>query len=276
MGHEYLITRRVTEAAAQVMNPYAEVHETHTGVVILLGNKAYKVKKPVATDVLDFTTPALREEACKRETELNSRLCPQSYLGVAHLSDPSGGPAEPVVVMRRYPDASRLATLILRGSPVEEELAQIATVLARFHDEADRGTHIDAQAEASTVAARWQENLFELRNIGGAAAPVELIDQVDRLATNYVSGRTGLFMQRTAEGRIVDGHGDLLAEDIFCLADGPALLDCLEFDTTSDTSTASTMPPSWRWVWSFWAAKTSPTTSSTATPASVQTTRQPR
>ena len=27
-----------------------------------------------------------------------------------------------------------------------------------------------------------------------------------------------------------DGHGDLLADDIFCLEDGPRILDCLEFD----------------------------------------------
>ena len=28
----------------------------------------------------------------------------------------------------------------------------------------------------------------------------------------------------------MDGHGDLLAEDVFCLDDGPRMLDCLEFD----------------------------------------------
>ena len=27
-----------------------------------------------------------------------------------------------------------------------------------------------------------------------------------------------------------DGHGDLLADDIFCLDDGPRILDCIEFD----------------------------------------------
>ena len=39
-----------------------------------------------------------------------------------------------------------------------------------------------------------------------------------------------LFEQRIAEGRAVDGHGDLLADDIFCLDDGPRILDCIEFD----------------------------------------------
>ena len=33
-----------------------------------------------------------------------------------------------------------------------------------------------------------------------------------------------------ADGRIVDGHGDLICDDIFCLPDGPRVLDCLEFD----------------------------------------------
>ena len=53
---------------------------------------------PVLTDFLDFRTPQQRERACRREVELNSRLSPESYLGVAHLTDPAGGPAEPVVV----------------------------------------------------------------------------------------------------------------------------------------------------------------------------------
>ena len=28
----------------------------------------------------------------------------------------------------------------------------------------------------------------------------------------------------------MDGHGDLLADDIYCLDDGPRILDCLDFD----------------------------------------------
>ena len=35
---------------------------------------------------------------------------------------------------------------------------------------------------------------------------------------------------RAAAGLIRDGHGDLLSDDIYCLPDGPRVLDCLEFD----------------------------------------------
>jgi uncharacterized protein len=93
-----------------------EVHETHTGMVFLIGARAYKVKKPVVTDFLDFSTRDSRERACTQEVALNRRLAPASYLGVAHLSDPQGGPAEPVIVMRRYPEACRLATMVRDGA----------------------------------------------------------------------------------------------------------------------------------------------------------------
>jgi predicted kinase len=46
----------------------------------------------------------------------------------------------------------------------------------------------------------------------------------------YLAGRSPLFEHRIAEGRICDGHGDLLASDVFLLDDGPRLLDCIEFD----------------------------------------------
>ncbi len=56
-----------------------------------------------------------------------------------------------------------------------------------------------------------------------------MLDEVATRATRYVQGRTPLFAARVAQGWMRDGHGDLLADDIFCLADGPRVLDCLDF-----------------------------------------------
>ena len=53
---------------------------------------------------------------------------------------------------------------------------------------------------------------------------------MERLAGRFLAGRSALLDARVRGGHIVDGHGDLLAADIFCLADGPRILDCLEFD----------------------------------------------
>jgi aminoglycoside phosphotransferase family enzyme/predicted kinase len=206
------------------------VHETHTGVVVLAGDRAFKAKKPVVTDFLDFRTAQQRERACLREVELNSRLSPDSYLGVAHLSDPGGGPAEPIVVMRRYHDEDRLAFMVSRGpdESVRGLLDTIAAVLARFHDRAERSRVINAQGEVGAIDQRWRDNLSELNRYAGTL-PAE-VSRIQRLAAEFIAGREPLFRRRIEEGLIVDGHGDLLADDIFCGQDEPALLDCLEFD----------------------------------------------
>ena len=58
----------------------------------------------------------------------------------------------------------------------------------------------------------------------------DLVAAVERLAGRFLAGRAPLMAQRCADDRIVDGHGDLVADDVFCLDDGPRVLDCLEFD----------------------------------------------
>ncbi|MGZ8813321.1 MAG: bifunctional aminoglycoside phosphotransferase/ATP-binding protein [Mycobacterium sp.] len=208
----------------------AQVRETHTGVVVLLGDKAYKAKKPIATDFLDFTTVAQREAACAHEVTLNSRLAPDSYLGVAHFAGPGGGPAEPVVVMRRYADSTRLASLVKNGRPVHDHLEAIAHRVARFHAETLRSATIDSYGTAEAVSARWQQNLVELQRYAGTVIPEESLQEVARLSAQFIAGRGELFAERISSRRIVDGHADLLADDIFCTPGDTAILDCLEFD----------------------------------------------
>lgn len=224
------MTAEAACASAAASMPYAEIRETHTGVVVLIGDRAYKGKKSITTDFLDFSSPDSRERACAREVELNRRLAPDSYLGVAHLSDASGGPAEPVVVMHRYPDPSRLSTMVRNGVPVSSSLERLAEEIARFHDRADRGAVINVQGTVHAVGARWQENIGELKRFAGDVVSAEKVCEIDSLATQFIAGRSALFIARVDDRRIVDGHGDLLADDIFCLPGRVEILDCLEFD----------------------------------------------
>ena len=217
--------------------PPVAVRETHVGVVFLVGDRAYKMKKPVHNDFLDFRTPNRRRAACRREIELNRRLAPDVYLGISEVlrpAEPSGGPiadagpTEPLVVMRRMPEERRLATLVTSGAPVEEALRDLARLMAGFHAGAARGAPVTADATRDAVAARWAANVAEL-----AVPPVvdpDLVAAVGRLSTRFLDGRAPLFTERIEQDRIVDGHGDLTAADVFCLDDGPRALDCLEFD----------------------------------------------
>lgn len=208
----------------------ADVRETHTGMVFLVGDRAFKVKKPVLTDFLDFRTVAAREQICAHEVLLNSRLAPDSYLGVGHFSSPHGEFDEPVIVMRRYPDDRCLTSLVKSDESVEPHLTAIAEALARFHGRACRSSGVDADGCAAALSERWNENLDVLDGYGGAILPQSQLTEVRRLAHQYLSGRAALFANRISERRVVDGHGDLLADDIYCMPAGPVLLDCLEFD----------------------------------------------
>jgi len=229
------VTARRPSKSSMTAAPYVDVRETHTGVVVLAGDRAYKVKKPVLTNFLDFRTPGQREYACLREVELNSRLSPASYLGVAHLTDPTGGPSEPVVVMRRYNDDDRLASIVARGPDESVHLAldSIAGALARFHDNAERSQVINAEGKVGAVNRRFRENLSELNHYASTSlsgAFFGSLARIQRLSDDFTLGRASLFQRRIEDGCIVDGHGDLLADDVFSVDGGPALLDCLEFD----------------------------------------------
>jgi uncharacterized protein len=210
--------------------PFADVAETHSAVVYFCGERAYKLKKPVRLAFLDFTTVESRERACERETELNRRFAPDVYLGVAEVRNPVGEVCDHLVVMRRMPARRRLSALIKAGEPVDAAVRQVARQVAAQHAGATRGPEITAQMGQAVTATRWRDNLEQLRADGAGVIISDEADEIGRLADRFLGGRAALLETRRQAGRAVDGHGDLLAGDIFCLEDGPRLLDCLDFD----------------------------------------------
>ncbi|MFP5283823.1 MAG: AAA family ATPase, partial [Actinomycetes bacterium] len=190
---------------------------------------AYKIKKAVDLGFVDWRTRESRRNACHREVELNRRFAPDVYQGVAEVRGPDGEVCDWLVVMRRMPADARLAALVRSGVAVEDHLRDVARILAAHHAAARRSARIDRAGTAEALWARWQSNLETLRELSPPADP-GTVSAVWTLAEQYVRGRTRLLQGRVAAGLVRDGHGDLLAEDVFCLPDGPRILDCLEFD----------------------------------------------
>ena len=214
------------EATNGVGEPFASLSETASAVVFFAGDRAYKLKKPVSLGFLDFSTPAARAAACQRETELNRRFAPDVYLGVAQIRDPGGQACDHLVVMRRMPGSRRLSALVQAGEPADGAVRQVARILAAQHAAAARGPAISEQGSRDALWQRWNDNLGQIRALPGQLDAGE----AGRLAGRFLAGRAPLFDARISAGHVLDGHGDLLAGDIFCLDDGPRILDCLEFD----------------------------------------------
>jgi aminoglycoside phosphotransferase family enzyme len=210
--------------------PDVEVVETHVSDLVFIGELVHKRKKPVRFAFVDLSTAAARERVCRREVELNRRFSPDVYLGVEDVVDDAGRVVDHAVLMRRMPAARRLASLVANGENVSGCLREVARIIARCHADAPGDHRIGAVATTEALTALWQTNLRELNDFVPSVFEREALDAIGRLAERFLGGREKLLTERIARGLIVDGHGDLLVDDIFCLDDGPRILDCLEFD----------------------------------------------
>ena len=203
---------------------------THVSTLVFAGDLVHKLKNDVRFPFVDLSTVEAREQICRREVEINRRFSPDVYLGVEEVIDDKGNVVDHAVLMRRLPADRRLATIVLGDADARPCVEAIARIMAASHAAAGRGPAIDAVATAGEVLELWDRNLDGMSSFAGSPLEPELLDACRTLAHEYVIGRAALFDHRIACRSIVDGHGDLLAEDIFCLDDGPRILDALEFD----------------------------------------------
>jgi len=205
------------------------VVETHVSVLFFLGDRVYKLRKPVHFGFLDFSTREEREADCHREVELNSRFSPDVYLGVADVYE-EGRAIDHLVVMRRLPEDRRLATMVRDGADLRQQIRSIARLIADVDLRSERLPQFDEAATADAVLGVWRSGFEEIAPFVGSIVDPVAEARLQTLVETFLAGRKPLLSARIANGRVRDGHGDLQAEDIFCLDDGPRILDCLEFD----------------------------------------------
>lgn len=216
------------DASKERRSAPARVVETHISVLVFIGDRVYKLHKPVHLDVLDFTDRAVREEDCRREVELNRRLAPDVYLGVADVVL-EGEVVEHLVVMRALPEERRLATLVEQGAEIDHWLRELGVVLAAFHAGAARSPAISVAGAPAAVAGKWETDFAGTAPFVGAVLDAVVDREIRILVRRWVRRHHALLEERVAAGAICDGHGDLQAEDVFCLEDGVRILDCIEF-----------------------------------------------
>lgn len=206
----------------------AAVVETHISTLFFVGDRVFKLHKPVRFGFLDFRDRKARRVDCEREVMLNRRLAPDVYLGVADVMF-AGEPLDHMVVMRRLPKECRLSAIAARGEELTGCLLAVAEALVSFHRSAARSPDISRAATAAALRADWEANFVETDRFVGQVLDDSDEAEIRRRALRWVDGREGLLATRIATGSVCDGHGDLQADDIFCLDDGVRILDCVEF-----------------------------------------------
>ena len=214
-----------------------ETIETHMSWVFLVGERVFKLKKPVRFAYLDFSTLAAREENCCAELMLNRRLAPDVYLRVAPLTltsdgalklDGEGEVLDWLVVMRRLPVDRMLDTLIVNRDLDMTAIDRLAGALARFYELAERPA-VPPHEYFRRLKAEEDDNreiLTRPRFAIDRGLALSLVERMDGALAAYRSRLEA----RAAEGFLVDGHGDLKPEHI-CFQNGVIIFDRLEFST---------------------------------------------
>lgn len=218
--------------------------QTHVSWVLRAPRHVLKLKKPVRSAVLDFSTPEARLHDCCEEERLNARLAPGVVLGIWTLhatasglrlvEAPQGGSTlvEAAVYMRRLPDTRMLDHRLRSGTLGNDAAGQravdaLARVLAAFY----LGATPVQLAPATHLARLAHELAIDRTVLGDPRGPTGLPESAPLLARAQaaLAEAAPVLGARVQAGGIVDGHGDLRPEHV-CLLARPLVIDALEFN----------------------------------------------
>jgi len=218
-----------------------ETIQTHGALIFLSGAFAYKIKRDVKYDYLDFSTLQKRHKMLLRELELNAPTAPSIYRDVVAVTrKPSGqlqlggdgDVVEWVLRMHRFDTADELDKVAARGALDDPLAMELGKVIAQYH----------AQNKISTDKSGADLIRAILDELNDAFAT--MTDHLDRGQIDHFRAASDSTFQRTladlnmrsAAGQIRRCHGDLHLRNIVLIDGTPTPFDALEFDETLGTS----------------------------------------
>lgn len=219
-------------AALEREHGRVECFETHISWVLVAEEFAYKFKKALRFDFLDFSTLEARQFYCREEVRLNRRLAPALYLGVLDIGGtaehPLPGQGEAIdycVQMRAFPQdalwTSRLRENLLTG----EEIDDLACRVGQFHLAAPSAPADSCWGDAAQLRQVANDNFVQI-----AASTHGAADDVQERVMQLLLRLEALFAMRKRGGFVREGHGDLHGGNIVTLDGKAQAFDCIEFN----------------------------------------------
>lgn len=223
-------------AALQKTRGAVELFETHLSWVLVAGGFAYKFKKAVRFDFVDFSTLELRHFFCREELRLNMRLAPDIYLdvvAVAGLPEQPvlGGPGRPIeyaVKMRAFEQQALWSYRLRKGLITPGEADRLAERLGRFHESAAPAdsrwcTPASLQAIADDTLEQIERSVQHAQDQRHAA-------DLHQWEVRQREHLHGLFEERNAIGAVRECHGDLHGGNLLTMGGEVEAFDCIEFN----------------------------------------------
>ena len=213
--------------------------QTHISWVVIASPFVFKVKKPVNLGFLDFSTLEKRHHFCRRELELNRRLCPEVYLAVMPIyesdagfsfDDEDGEIAEYAVKMRELPHGWFLNELLAKGVVGETELDRVIARLGKFYAAQTPRVEIEEWGTPEKLKISTDENFAQVEQFAGKIISPVALETVRRFTNNFYVTKERLFRERIEQHRILDCHGDLHLDHVHLTPEATTIFDCIEFN----------------------------------------------
>jgi aminoglycoside phosphotransferase family enzyme/predicted kinase len=221
-------------------HPTRAIHvvETHCAWVLLTGEFAYKVKKPVDFGFLNFSTLEKRQFYCAEEVRLNRRFAAAIYLDVVavtgqrHRPQMAGsGPAlEYAVRMRQFADDGLLSQLAERKHLDASHVDQLVDQVADFHQSTQRASPDAPYGEPQRIHHWMSENFRHIRPSLRTPRRIAQLDGIQRGVEDERKNIETLLARRKQDGFIRECHGDLHLGNITLIDGKVTLFDCIEFN----------------------------------------------
>lgn len=213
--------------------------QTHASYVVLTGDFAYKLKKPVDFGFLDYSTLALRKHFIQEELRLNRRFAPELYLEVLPITKRGAGfvfgedleAAETVEVclrMKEFDQAGQLDRRLAAGGVAAADVEALARRMAEIHLQAPSRA-LDGQAWARKVVGGNYEAAGPFL---GALFDPAAFERIRATTDRFFAERGRLFDERAAAGWFRECHGDLHTRNITTLGGVLVPFDAIEFSDT--------------------------------------------
>jgi aminoglycoside phosphotransferase family enzyme/predicted kinase len=218
-----------------------QLRETHISWVLLSGDFAYKIKKPVNFEFLDFSTLALRHHFCVQELQLNRRFSPALYLAVLPVTATEEGPqidgggevVDYAVQMRRFDEAELLDNIAAHGGLDQSLVRALGRELARVHSELNPYAPDPSNRGPGTPSAMsdaMAQNFRQIRHYPILAPETLQLRQVEYWWLGKFEALQPILAQRMRQGYVIDGHGDAHLGNIALIDGAVRLFDCIEFN----------------------------------------------
>ena len=213
------------------------LHETHISWILLAGQFAYKIKKPIVTDFLDYGSLAKRHHACCEELRLGTRYACGLYLDIVPITFEDGqirmdGDAQPIefaVRMRRFDEDALLSDQLRKNLVSFENIVQLAITIAGFHKNASKLDQT-SNAISSRILDQAKQN-FELLFSEPLLRQDPSLLELERWTTCYFDDHRPHFTNRSNLGFIRECHGDLHCGNIVFWNDKWVPFDGVEFNS---------------------------------------------